>query len=723
MAKKNAKYRECISVKGAQYLHSLDEKELAQYLTSATNKRSISEEVKKVKRYCHKLIVAGGCEEQEYRFVAGLHYGRRYGGNGMQGIPRHFRGLLCQGITTDIDLANAHPNILLYICTKHNITCPTLEAYVKDRDKYLAEMVEAEPNLTRGEAKEKFLISTNSNRKNYGTKCPFFKQYDNELKRIQGELLLLDDYDYILKHAKRQNLPGSNLNHIICKYENEVLEDMVQYLVDIKGLEVHTLMFDGLMVHGNHYEDAELLLGLEEFLKDKWKWEFKLTFKEHSNMIELPEDFELSNVRCYSEMKNEFEQNHLKVGGLYVKETEEEAIVMKRRELADRYEHLNTLGSKKTESFVELWCKDENIRRKERMNVYPNVDLCPEDCYNLWRPFRCEVIEGEYEADGETLAFFLGHLKRLAGNDEACFEFVKLWIAQMIQHPEVKSVALVFISDEGIGKGLFIEILAKMLGEQKVFQSEDPARDVWGAFNSHMKEAFVVAINEAGRKDALEAEGKIKGIITEPNLVVNEKGVKAYTVRSYHRVIYTTNRDDPVQTSKGDRRHVIMRSSDEKKGDEEYFGRLVAIKNSDRAIRTVYDYFKGMEGVPRKITESIMPMSEYHQQMKELTKDPVDLFLEDLARNRASQCVRMSNVHVYKEYRWFCNENGLKCDYMNTHQLGMKITRKKVPGVWSGRQWKEDGMHMDGKEFDCQIMRKHFNIGVCMVDGGDFKGS
>ena len=73
-------------------------------------------------------------------------------------------------------------------------------------------------------------------------------------------------------------------------------------------------MFDGLMVHGNHYEDAELLLGLEEFLKDKWKWEFKLTFKEHSNMIELPEDFELSNVRCYSEMKNEFEQNHLEGG-------------------------------------------------------------------------------------------------------------------------------------------------------------------------------------------------------------------------------------------------------------------------------------------------------------------------------------------------------------------------------------------------------------------------
>ena len=54
--------------------------------------------------------------------------GRLFSGTSIQGKPKYIRGYLLHGITTDIDMVNAHPSILLYLCNKHEIphaTCAT----------------------------------------------------------------------------------------------------------------------------------------------------------------------------------------------------------------------------------------------------------------------------------------------------------------------------------------------------------------------------------------------------------------------------------------------------------------------------------------------------------------------------------------------------------------------------------------------------------------------
>ena len=48
------------------------------------------------------------------------------------------------------------------------------------------------------------------------------------------------------------------------------------------------------------------------------------------------------------------------------------------------------------------------------------------------------------------------------------------------------------ISDEGAGKTSLIYLLAKFMGGKKVLDTNDPARDVWGNFNSLMMGAFLV---------------------------------------------------------------------------------------------------------------------------------------------------------------------------------------------------------------------------------------
>ena len=44
-------------------------------------------------------------------------------GDGLQGIPSAIRGLLCQGVMTDIDIVNCFPNILVNICETHDKPC------------------------------------------------------------------------------------------------------------------------------------------------------------------------------------------------------------------------------------------------------------------------------------------------------------------------------------------------------------------------------------------------------------------------------------------------------------------------------------------------------------------------------------------------------------------------------------------------------------------------
>ena len=55
-------------------------------------------------------------------------------------------------------------------------------------------------------------------------------------------------------------------------------------------------------------------------------------------------------------------------------------------------------------------------------------------------------------------------------------------------------------------------------------------------------------------------------------------------------MIYTSNNDDPVATSKDDRRNVIIRTSDELLNNKIYFDTLYEYLKDINTLRTIYDY-------------------------------------------------------------------------------------------------------------------------------------
>ena len=134
--------------------------------------------------------------------------------------------------------------------------------------------------FSRESAKNAFLTSTNTQFHQKKIQTQFYINYDNEMKEIQKVLLKIDDFKQMKEDAKQVNKGGSFINLVMCKYENEILENIIEYLNKNK-YEIQALMFDGVMIYGDHYSNHSLLVAIEEHLSEIWGFQFKLDYKQH----------------------------------------------------------------------------------------------------------------------------------------------------------------------------------------------------------------------------------------------------------------------------------------------------------------------------------------------------------------------------------------------------------------------------------------------------------
>ena len=68
------------------------------------------------------------------------------------------------------------------------------------------------------------------------------------------------------------------------------------------------------------------------------------------------------------------------------------------------------------------------------------------------------------------------------------------WIAQMVQYSAVKTIMPTFFGGQGGEKTTLIEWVKPLLGKEKVFETTEPSRDVWGKFNELMSTSYVVVL-------------------------------------------------------------------------------------------------------------------------------------------------------------------------------------------------------------------------------------
>jgi len=211
---------------------------------------------KMLKFYCNQQISNNYSMEMNYKYANGKNEGRIFvdGKMGLQRIWKKFRGILCDGLNVDLDMINAHPTILLYLCKLNKIDCDNLENYVNSR-KYCLDSLKESDKLTKEEAKILFICSMNSEepilckyegKKQIKYKNEFYKKFDGEMKIIQSKFIKIyeNEFKYIEKKNK-DNLNGKLLNSILCKYENIILQKAMNKMSSFK---IRVPMLDGFMV-------------------------------------------------------------------------------------------------------------------------------------------------------------------------------------------------------------------------------------------------------------------------------------------------------------------------------------------------------------------------------------------------------------------------------------------------------------------------------------------
>ena len=301
---------ERVNQRVAHYLMTLTPDDLKKYNPPSKHHCKTEGEFKaareKLRVFLHACVGKTGGVQRTYRYAQGKDFGRMFCSEGIQNVWRAFRGALCEGLMTDIDMKNCHPVILVWLCEKFAIDCPKLREYVTAREHHLAELGKVLRGKDREHCKRLFLIATNTSRKIENVPYAFFNEYQAEVQDgIQPALLKIDTLAARFKsHAEQAagqreangrvaNEEGSFLNLVLCYSENVFLQTARDHL-EAKGIEVAVLMLDGLMVYGDHYNNGALLHELHSLLKCKYEIDMHFDYKRHERAVldDMPADFD-----------------------------------------------------------------------------------------------------------------------------------------------------------------------------------------------------------------------------------------------------------------------------------------------------------------------------------------------------------------------------------------------------------------------------------------------
>jgi len=293
---------------------------------------------------------------------------------------------------------------------------------------------------------------------------------------------------------------------------------------------------------------------------------------------------------------------------------------------ANRYvvtKRVNSHGDsiEKAEQMGTHWLKWSGRRQYEGIDLEPTGEL-PEGWYNLWQGWGVPPAAGGWPRMRQHIT------KILAKGEEESVLYILRWAAWTVQHPgERAGVALVLRGGQGIGKGTFAQALLKMFGAHGL-QIYNRAHFV-GHFNAHLRNVLLLYADEAFWAGDKPAESILKGMLTEPGLVIEQKGVDVTTCKNRLHVIMATNSEWVVPASHDSRRYAVFDCAEELPGLG-YFDALHREIESGGASAMLHDLLNVDLGGwhPREIVQT-----EGLRTQKELSLDPLQAWWLDVVES------------------------------------------------------------------------------------------
>jgi hypothetical protein len=199
-----------------------------------------------------------------------------------------------------------------------------------------------------------------------------------------------------------------------------------------------------------------------------------------------------------------------------------------------------------------------------------------------------------------------------------------------------------------------------------------------------MLNAYLVCLDEINKKEMAGCEGKIKGLITEPTMNINDKGKSRFPIKSYHKFISFSNPDaygnEPMTTTEGDRRRFFIMCSNELIGNKTHFDKFSAYLEDDNAMKNIYEYFKTLPDAKSVLTDK-MPESEYNKELKALAVPPLKLFITDYLKDyMVAGDYEETTDNLFVALKGWCERTGIKYE-CNKLQFGCRLANMRLKGM------------------------------------------
>jgi len=216
------------------------------------------------------------------------------------------------------------------------------------------------------------------------------------------------------------------------------------------------------------------------------------------------------------------------------------------------------------------WISDPG-RRSYHCQVFWPKGLTPDEelvYFNTFTGFGFDPLPGDCD-------LFWQHVHdNIAQGDAQLTLWIRAWLAALIQHPELRaSVALVLRGERGTGKGVFAQIIGKLLGQHFLHLTSPDV--LTGRFNRILQNRPLVYADESFWAGDKKAESRLKTLITEDRIIVEEKYLPAYTVPNVMHLVIAGNDYWVVPAGRNERRFAVFNMSNEHLQDRAYFRALL----------------------------------------------------------------------------------------------------------------------------------------------------
>lgn len=217
-------------------------------------------------------------------------------------------------------------------------------------------------------------------------------------------------------------------------------------------------------------------------------------------------------------------------------------------------------------SASKYWCNSPDRRQYEGIGFFPD-NSGPKEIYNQWQGFAVNPVEGD-------CSLYLNHISEvIADGDENLNRYILAWMADAVQNPASKpGVAIVMLGDKGTGKGMFTKHFGAIFGNH--FLEITQKSQLVDKFNKHLQKTLMVFVDEAFLAGNKSADGPLKALITEDNMMFELKNGDTYRARNHLRLIMATNNDWAVPVGDKERRYLVLTIGKKHQQDHDYFGAI-----------------------------------------------------------------------------------------------------------------------------------------------------